>query len=240
MGNLSGIMPYIGQGLDAFSNLASTSMSNTQQKNLSAQEMRYNEYMWNKQNEYNAPAAQMARFKAAGLNPNLIYGQGTPGNATTRPEFARPNLTVPRLKLNTMDYMSQFQDIGIKNQQLAVMASQQSKIDEETRSRRIDNDAKEKYAGDMYWYNLGTAFQKWRKTEWESLEVKRSLDFNRIMQEARGNFELQKFSNDIKLMQVRNALLNWEMNYKNYLGPKWQKIIDLTTGGIKSFGGLIK
>lgn len=30
---------------------------------------------WNLQNEYNSPAAQMERFKAAGLNPNLIYGQ---------------------------------------------------------------------------------------------------------------------------------------------------------------------
>ncbi|AXH74014.1 MAG: DNA pilot protein [Microviridae sp.] len=28
------------------------------------------------QNEYNSPAAQMARFKEAGLNPNLIYGSG--------------------------------------------------------------------------------------------------------------------------------------------------------------------
>lgn len=30
---------------------------------------------WNRTNEYNSPAAQMARFKAAGLNPNLIYGE---------------------------------------------------------------------------------------------------------------------------------------------------------------------
>lgn len=30
---------------------------------------------WNMQNAYNTPAAQMDRFKAAGLNPNLIYGQ---------------------------------------------------------------------------------------------------------------------------------------------------------------------
>lgn len=28
------------------------------------------------QNEYNSPAAQMARLKAAGLNPNLVYGSG--------------------------------------------------------------------------------------------------------------------------------------------------------------------
>lgn len=28
------------------------------------------------ENEYNSPAAQMARLKAAGLNPNLVYGEG--------------------------------------------------------------------------------------------------------------------------------------------------------------------
>lgn len=31
--------------------------------------------MWNKQNAYNDPAAQMQRYKEAGLNPYLIYGQ---------------------------------------------------------------------------------------------------------------------------------------------------------------------
>lgn len=49
--------------------------------------------MWNRENAYNTPAAQMARFKDAGLNPNLIYGNGSAsaGNAgsvqnpTTRP-----------------------------------------------------------------------------------------------------------------------------------------------------------
>lgn len=31
--------------------------------------------MWHAANEYNHPAAQMARYNDAGLNPNLIYGQ---------------------------------------------------------------------------------------------------------------------------------------------------------------------
>lgn len=31
---------------------------------------------WNMMNEYNSPQAQMARLKAAGLNPNLVYGSG--------------------------------------------------------------------------------------------------------------------------------------------------------------------
>lgn len=32
---------------------------------------------WNMQNQYNSPEAQMERYKDAGLNPNLIYGQQT-------------------------------------------------------------------------------------------------------------------------------------------------------------------
>lgn len=32
---------------------------------------------WDRQNQYNSPQAQMQRFKDAGLNPNLIYGQSS-------------------------------------------------------------------------------------------------------------------------------------------------------------------
>ena len=41
----------------------------------------FNLEMWNRMNKYNSPKAQMQRFKEAGLNPNLIYGMGTHGNA---------------------------------------------------------------------------------------------------------------------------------------------------------------
>lgn len=42
-----------------------------------------NRQQWNAQNEYNSPAEQMSRYRAAGLNPNLIYGSGqaSAGNA---------------------------------------------------------------------------------------------------------------------------------------------------------------
>lgn len=43
--------------------------------------------MWNMQNEYNTPANQMRRFSEAGLNPNLIYGQGSSGNASGAPQM---------------------------------------------------------------------------------------------------------------------------------------------------------
>lgn len=45
--------------------------------------------MWEKQNLYNSPEAQMQRFMAAGLNPHLIYGGGSSsaGNATSFPQY---------------------------------------------------------------------------------------------------------------------------------------------------------
>ena len=59
------------------------------QKRLMEQQNKYNtqaattQYnrmlsMWNMENEYNLPTNQMARYKDAGLNPNLIYGQSNP------------------------------------------------------------------------------------------------------------------------------------------------------------------
>lgn len=44
--------------------------------------------MWNMQNEYNSPTQQMARLRTAGLNPNLVYGNGVTGNsAGSTPQY---------------------------------------------------------------------------------------------------------------------------------------------------------
>lgn len=48
--------------------------------------------MWNMQNQYNSPEAQMQRFMQAGLNPHLIYGQGTAGNSTGFPQYQPADL----------------------------------------------------------------------------------------------------------------------------------------------------
>lgn len=44
---------------------------------------------WQQQAEYNTPANQMARYRDAGLNPNLIYGSGqaSAGNMTSAPDY---------------------------------------------------------------------------------------------------------------------------------------------------------
>lgn len=47
--------------------------------------------LWELNNEYNTPANQMARFKEAGLNPMLIYSQGTPGNSNSPAGYSTAN-----------------------------------------------------------------------------------------------------------------------------------------------------
>lgn len=54
-----------------------------QQKKLIDHQFNKNVEMWNKQNEYNSPSAQMERLQQAGLNPNLVYGNGAVGNTTS-------------------------------------------------------------------------------------------------------------------------------------------------------------
>lgn len=50
-------------------------------KDLSERAFKQNVRLWREENAYNTPAAQMARMRAAGLNPNLIYGNGQEASA---------------------------------------------------------------------------------------------------------------------------------------------------------------
>ena len=51
--------------------------ASTRQYNLMLARLqnKWNIEQWQRENDYNSPTAQMARFRSAGLNPNLIYGQ---------------------------------------------------------------------------------------------------------------------------------------------------------------------
>lgn len=53
-------------------------------------ENQFNLDVWNMQNAYNTPAAQMARYQDAGLNPNLIYGQSNMAGDIKSASAAQP------------------------------------------------------------------------------------------------------------------------------------------------------
>lgn len=56
-------------------NLQLADKNNRANRDLSELAYRQNLEQWSRENEYNSPLQQMQRYKDAGLNPNLIYGQ---------------------------------------------------------------------------------------------------------------------------------------------------------------------
>lgn len=62
-------------------------MQNQMQNDQIERQNELNMQMWEMQNQYNSPSAQMQRYKDAGLNPNLIYGSVSNGNASSAPEI---------------------------------------------------------------------------------------------------------------------------------------------------------
>lgn len=61
---------------------------------LQRQAQKYSERMWNAQNEYNSPKAQLERYQEAGLNPYLMYGGNSQnaGNASTPVSPSSPSV----------------------------------------------------------------------------------------------------------------------------------------------------
>lgn len=74
--------------------------------------------MWNLGNKYNDPSAQMARLKAAGLNPNMVYGQssgGAAGQAGALPKYNAPTMQYNYQPATDIPGMiSAFQDFRLK------------------------------------------------------------------------------------------------------------------------------
>lgn len=91
------------------------------------------EQMYEKNNSYNSPAAQMRRLKDAGLNPDLMYSRGDVGNATA-PEAPQQAMT-PRFNLipaNTYGQTAQIAaDAGLKAAQARLAESESKKTDTE-------------------------------------------------------------------------------------------------------------
>lgn len=81
---------------------------------LAQYQNRQNLKFWRMNNRYNTPAAQMQRYLDAGLNPNLIYGQGSPGNATS-PTAA---------DIKPADIQSVYSNLGTNFQQSRLLAAQ--------------------------------------------------------------------------------------------------------------------
>lgn len=77
----------------AGANMNSTLWTNAANEEMQQQQNKWNLEQWHRTNAYNHPAAQMQRLKAAGLNPDLLYGQnasGAMGNSASPAQGTQP------------------------------------------------------------------------------------------------------------------------------------------------------
>ena len=122
----------LGSGiLNALGGISGSLMSNSANRRLAEYQYQKDLEMWNKNNEYNSPSAQMSRLKAAGLNPNMVYGSGSVvGNTTTQ----MPHYQAPRMNydinpgLNLGDALAMYADTKVKSAQADNLVEQKKLV----------------------------------------------------------------------------------------------------------------
>lgn len=117
----------------AYINAASNAINNAgsilAQSNLNKRTQKWNEKMydlqrqhsladWAMQNEYNSPTAQMARFRDAGLNPNLIYGQTNTADAVRSTSVQGWNPRAPQFNFDPASALAAYYDVQLKEAQI--------------------------------------------------------------------------------------------------------------------------
>lgn len=100
--------------------------------------------MWNMQNQYNSPTAQMSRLRQAGLNPNLVYGSGVTGNsAGSAPQYQPAKIQRATMEpyrgwnLGLSDAASMYMAMRQNKAQVENMEAQNNLIKEQARTEGL-------------------------------------------------------------------------------------------------------
>lgn len=116
---------------------------------LARQQNQWNLEQWNRENAYNSPLAQMYRLRQAGLNPDLMYGQGTTGNSAGSPEMTSGAPSEPQDMSAILSKRSFGQTLSMSIEreqqrrmneaQIEAIKANTNKTNSETQGQDIDN-----------------------------------------------------------------------------------------------------
>lgn len=196
IGSLGGsLVSMIGQNKAIRNQIAAQRQENekTRQYNLmlARQQNQWNLEQWQRENDYNSPAAQMARFREAGLNPDLMYGNGTPGNSMSSPALTSGSPATPQ-DMSSLGGMRNFGDViqntlnqEMQRAQIEAIKANTNKTKEETTGVILANE-------NLTYKNLVDAATTGQKIEMENLNIdlgKSQLDLN----EKEGDLLVKQF-----------------------------------------------
>lgn len=149
-------------GLNQGGNIISTAMANSANEDMQRRQNAWNLQQWHRNNAYNHPAAQMQRLKAAGLNPDLMYGQNagaSMGNSSSPAQGSNPIPKQPfRMDLDPLMYS-----------QIKLLQSQTYKnnMDGKISDIQAENDEKLSYTERLIKMGLDEEQTTYLQSEWQ-------------------------------------------------------------------------
>lgn len=190
-----------------------TDQANKENRELAKYQYSQEQKMWEQQNAYNSPSAQMDRFAKAGLNKNLIYGQGSPGNATVLPKYSAPKMEYNYIpKTNLPQVLSLFTDLAQKNAQTDNLRAQKDVIEQVNIGKKLENVLNEatmgydiEYKG---WRGLG---EKWRQRK-GYYDAESSYYNSEIRKKDLANYE-EKLYQTLQNLESRTGYTNKQTDW---------------------------
>lgn len=216
-------------------------------KELAQYQFDLNRQQWQAENEYNSPKAQMQRLKEAGLNPNLVYGNGSvSGNTTT----AGPRYEAPKAERNMermsglLSFFSAYQDLRQKKanadnaEMLARLNAQKStwqdyfnRREQSFESYYLDKLNNEVNIGD---HDVNTAFYRSELAregyDYQLDALKLARDYQKwLIENAKEDKRLKEQTYVEK--SIRNQI--YQMDLNNYMLDKMFRYVIGTIGAVK-------
>lgn len=152
--------------IGAISGTGNSFISNAQSKKMMAKQFHYQKKMWQMENEYNKPVNQMARLEEAGLNPNLVYGNGATSLGGSMGSVSQP--TASGLDINPINDMANYQSIVNMMEQEKQIGATTTQIKNNTKNQddltKADLQIKEQQAVNLklqeQQYKLGSLYSR--------------------------------------------------------------------------------
>jgi hypothetical protein len=209
---------------------------------------------WNMQNAYNSPSQQMQRFKEAGLNPNLVYGQMTNSPVIRSTDMKSPDFVAPKIDTNIASnaLMSYYNIKGTEAQIKQQEASTQL-IQEQARGKKLENENLIDQSPYLLEEKQQTSFLRGKQVQSLIQDIDNKKELNpllrdKLKQDIQTMAQTRMWQNlttpqQIALTKATEALVNAKLEGQNLENTykKYQNNLQ-TNMGINSnlFGDLIK
>lgn len=151
---------------------------------------------WHLQNEYNSPQAQMQRFRDAGLNPNLIYGQSNEGGVVRSTDTKAWNPETPDVAGAVDRGLDAYFNTQVKEAQVNNLKLQADNM--VAQNRLLNEQAKNVAAGTM---------EKLGMIDWRNLDMAtKQFDLDSKKSLFPGQFEMQDWAirHSIKDLDIKS------------------------------------